>query len=153
VGNSSEPVEVVDGLRVLGCPIGSISFCQHFLHKALTQAKSDTTKLSTSLESLQTILRLYSICSVHKLTHLFGCDVIDTNFDNLHPDIHLWNSDLTDDFSQMTEGVITKRVPIEKNNPKEKFPGDPRALFWCHPFLLKMTPTSQSSQAGYEPGI
>jgi hypothetical protein len=58
---------------------------------------------------------------------------------------------IDNDIATVTD--FSERVPIEKNNPKEKFPGDPRALFWCHPFLLKMTPTSQSSQAGYEPGI
>jgi hypothetical protein len=105
--NGYDPVEVVDGLRVLGSPIGSHSFCQAFLQNALTTANNDATKLTTSLESLQTILRLYSVCTVHKLTHLFGCDVINSDLSSLPPDIHLWNSDLTDNFSRMTENILT----------------------------------------------
>ncbi|KAL7502262.1 hypothetical protein ACHAXN_000775, partial [Cyclotella atomus] len=102
-----EPVEVVDGLRVLGSPVGSPSFCQAFLHSALTKATNDATKITTSLDSLQTILRLYSVCTVHKLTHLFGCDVLNTDFTSLPRDIHLYNSNLTDNFSQMTETILT----------------------------------------------
>jgi hypothetical protein len=79
---------------------------QSFPHKALTQAKSDATKLSTIPESLQTILRLYSICNLQAHRPLRSCDVINTDFNALPPDIHLWNSKLTDEFSQMTEGLI-----------------------------------------------
>jgi hypothetical protein len=48
------PVEVMDGLRVLGAPIGSLTFCQDFLLKALAKAQSDANKLLANLEDLQT---------------------------------------------------------------------------------------------------
>jgi hypothetical protein len=75
--------------------------------KSLDNAKSDATKIASSLENLQTTLRLYSVCTVHKLTHLFGCDVTNTPISDLPPDIHLRNSNLTEEFSQMTQDDIT----------------------------------------------
>jgi hypothetical protein len=74
VNGLSVPVEVVDGLRVLGAPIGSLKFCQEFLLKALAKAQSDTKILLTNLEDVQTTLRLYSMCHVHsQQSHLFIC--------------------------------------------------------------------------------
>jgi hypothetical protein len=106
VGTALRPVEVTDGLRVLGSPIGSTSFCNSFLRKAFDKANADATKLTTSLDDLQTILRLYSTCTAHKLTHLLSCDVTNTPLEDLPRDIHLWNSELTDSFSRMTEEII-----------------------------------------------
>jgi hypothetical protein len=86
-----------------------LAFCNDFLLKTLSKAKKDATKISNSLESLQTVLQLYSVCTVHKLTHIFGCDVLKSSFDALSPDIYLWNSTtLNDEFSYiMTEEVLT----------------------------------------------
>jgi hypothetical protein len=109
VGDIFKHKEVTDGLPGLGCPIGSTSFCKAFLMKSLTNAKSDA-KIASSLESLQTILRLYCVCTVHKLTHLFGCNLINSTISQLPPDIHLWNGELTNEFSQMTEDVITNII-------------------------------------------
>jgi len=100
------PVEVTDGLRVLGAPVGSLSFCQSFLLKALSKAQTDATKLLSNLEDLQTTLRLYSMCTANKITHLFSHDVYNTELDDL-PDQHwLWNSELTDQFSSMTADLL-----------------------------------------------
>jgi hypothetical protein len=101
------PVEIVDGLRVLGAPIGSVKFCQQFLLKALSRAQSDATKLINNLEDLQTTLsRLFSTCTAHKITHLFAHDVYNTKFDELPNNFWLWNSDLTDKFSEMTADLL-----------------------------------------------
>jgi CDP-diacylglycerol pyrophosphatase len=54
---------ITDGLRVLGAPIGLTEFCQNFIMKALQRAQSDTTKLLTSLDDLQTTLRILSMCA------------------------------------------------------------------------------------------
>ena len=53
VNGLTVPVEVLDGLLVLGAPIGSLKFCQEFLIKA---PESDANKLLSNLEDLQTTL-------------------------------------------------------------------------------------------------
>ena len=73
------PVEVTDGLRILGIPIGSPAFCKTFILKQLQLAKSDSAKTLASLEDLQMVLRIYTKCTVHKLTHIFATDVLSTD--------------------------------------------------------------------------
>ena len=48
------PVEVLDGMRVLGAPIGSMEFCQAFIMKALQKA-----------EKALMISKLFFICTAH----------------------------------------------------------------------------------------
>ena len=71
-------VEVVDGLRVLGAPIGSPTFCATFLADALLKASADSKKILAGLDDVQSMVRVYNMCTTHKLTHLFGTDVIQT---------------------------------------------------------------------------
>jgi hypothetical protein len=106
VSGLSVPVEVTDGLRVLGAPVGSLQFCQSFLLKALSNAQSDANKLLSNLEDLQTTLRIYSMCTSNKFTHLFSHDVYNTELDELPEQHWLWNSDLTDQFSSMTAALL-----------------------------------------------
>jgi hypothetical protein len=87
VNGLTVPVEVLDGLLVLGAPIGSLKFCQEFLIKALAKAQSDANKLLFNLEDLQTTLRLYSMCTANKVTHLFAYDVYNTRHPMNYPTI------------------------------------------------------------------
>jgi hypothetical protein len=96
----------MDRLRVLGAPIGSTTFCQEFLLKAFSRAQSDAIKLVKNLEDLQTTLRLFSTCTAHKITHLFAHDVYNTDLGDLSDNYWLWNSKLTDKFSEMTANLI-----------------------------------------------
>eukprot|EP00956_Cyclotella_meneghiniana_P041000 scaffold211404_cov36-Cyclotella_meneghiniana.AAC.3 len=106
-------VEVTDGLRVLGAPIGSTSFCRNFLLSALSKAKADSSKILDGLDDVQSMVRVYSMCTVHKLTHLFGSDVINTAPDNLPTNYFLWNSNLTSEFSNMTNSFIQAAIGSE----------------------------------------
>jgi hypothetical protein len=106
INNVITPVEVTDGLPVLGAPIGCKSFCQDFLKKALSRAESDATKLTTHLEDLQTTLRLFSMCTAQKITHLFAHDVYNTSMEDLPDQLWLWNSAMTDQFSNMTADLL-----------------------------------------------
>ena len=71
-----DPVEVTNDLRVLGAPIGSKTFCEDFINKAMAKAESDADKIESGLEHLQTIMKIYSTFTVHKTTHLFPSNII-----------------------------------------------------------------------------
>ena len=106
VDGETKPVEVTTGLRVLGAPIGSAQFCKEFMLETMKKAKKDSEALLEHLEDAQTILRLYSVCTVHKLTHLFSSDVLNAPTDKLPPHYYLWDSDLSEEFSKMTENML-----------------------------------------------
>jgi hypothetical protein len=101
-------VEVTDGLRILGVPIGSKSFCQQFITNKLAGAQSDASKILNGLEDSQTMVQIYRQCTAHKLTHLFTSDVIaNADLDALPRHWHLWDSQLATDFRTMTEAFLT----------------------------------------------
>jgi hypothetical protein len=83
------PVEVCDGLRVFGAPIGSPDFCRAFISKILLQAKCDADKLLSSLDDVQMMVRLFSVCTVHHATHIFSSDVFNGNIQNLPNQFYL----------------------------------------------------------------
>ena len=72
----------------------------------LNNAKRDSQKLQSNLQDLQTILRIFSMCTANKVTHLFGCDVYNTPIQNLPSNFYLWDSDLTSQFSDMTNDIL-----------------------------------------------
>eukprot|EP00956_Cyclotella_meneghiniana_P037754 scaffold143726_cov74-Cyclotella_meneghiniana.AAC.5 len=111
------PVEVIDGLRVLGAPIGSQHFCRSFLQKALSKAKMDSEKILQGLDDVQSMARVYSMCTVHKLTHLFGSDVINAATSTLPNNYFLWDSDLTNGFSAMTNTFLQSAIQSEPLPP------------------------------------
>ena len=62
--------EEVNGLRVLGSPIGSLSFQRQFITDYLSQAKQDAIKLLAGLDDEQTILPLHmSLTSMKEKIH------------------------------------------------------------------------------------
>ena len=75
--------EVTTDLRVLGAPIGSTRYGNELLEKTMSNDEKDTSKLLTGLEDFQTAMGLFSQCTVHKITHLFSSDVLNTPHDKL----------------------------------------------------------------------
>eukprot|EP00956_Cyclotella_meneghiniana_P012688 scaffold18030_cov64-Cyclotella_meneghiniana.AAC.2 len=110
-------VEVVDGLRVLGAPIGSPTFCATFLANALQKASADSKKILAGLDDVQSMVRVYNMCTSHKLTHLFGTDVIQTPTELLPNNYFLWNSALTKGFSEMTDSFLQGAIESEPLPP------------------------------------
>jgi hypothetical protein len=76
------------------------------LIKKSKQRQSDATKLLTNLDDLQTTLRLFSMCTANKVTHLFAHDVYNTSQSELPDNFWLWESNLTNQFSIMTADLL-----------------------------------------------
>ena len=70
------PVELTEGCRLLGAPVGSARFARDFCFQRVAAAIADAHTLTTSVSDLQTRLRLFSQCTIHKLPHLLGYDVL-----------------------------------------------------------------------------
>ena len=101
-------LEETQGLRVLGVPLGSTSFCTSFIMDILSKAVSNSKALIDGLDSDQTILQLFKICTAHKMTHLFVADVLNNEFDDLPNHWHLYHSDMATAFNSMVEDVLSK---------------------------------------------
>ena len=117
VNGERVPVEVTDGLRVLGAPIGSPTFCKTFINDILKRAINDSNKLLSSLEDVQTMVRLFSVCTVHKTTHLFSSDVFNSPIQDLPNHFYLWDSSFADNFTQMVDSFISQVTHQEKLPP------------------------------------
>jgi len=99
----------VNGLRVLGSPIGSLSlsFQRQFITDYLSQAKQDAVKLLAGLDDEQTIL-LYHQCTTLRLNHLFPADVYAyANESNCtEQQWHTWDSPTSKAFDHLHNEVI-----------------------------------------------
>ena len=77
--------EVTTGLRILGQPLGSTTFSHSFFIDRLKANLEDSTKLTNNVPDPHTALRLFSQCTLHKLPHLLGSEVMycfsETNYE------------------------------------------------------------------------
>ena len=52
------PLEITDGIRVLGSPIGNPTFCKYFISKAMTKAQTHADTILKNLDNTQSVLQL-----------------------------------------------------------------------------------------------
>ena len=76
------PEEVTTGLRLLGQPLGSTAYASSFFEQRLKDNIADATKLLDKVPDLHTALGLFAQCTLHKLPHLLGSEVMYC-FDNV----------------------------------------------------------------------
>eukprot|EP00984_Skeletonema_dohrnii_P016248 scaffold7173_cov81-Skeletonema_dohrnii-CCMP3373.AAC.1 len=105
---NSQMHEEVNGLRVLGSPIGSDDFQAKFIEDYLSNAQQDAANLLCGLEDDQTILQLYRQCTTQRLNHLFPADVYAhaTNSNCPPSRWHQWDSPTTKAFDELNKNVI-----------------------------------------------
>jgi len=66
----------VDGLHILGIPIGSQAFCQNFIKEQVAKMDANATVSLSVRNDFQTQLQLFKTCTSHNITHLFAADVL-----------------------------------------------------------------------------
>ena len=69
-------VEITDGLRILGQPLGSRTYALSFFDARLKENLLDATKLLNTVTDHHTALRLFIQCTLCKLPHLLGLEVL-----------------------------------------------------------------------------
>lgn len=111
---NGSPHEECNGLRILGIPVGSPSFCQQFISDALATTTSRSSIIVDKLESRQTIMQVFKQCTSHKLTHLFPYDVISsfTTTSTLPQHWNTWESPFTRQYDSLIQSIIS---PITSN--------------------------------------
>ena len=86
------PHEITDGIRVLGTPVGNATFSRHFISQAMDKVREHSKTILDRLHSRQSALQLYKFCASHKMTHLFGADVLAVR--DYPRNWNTWDSDL-----------------------------------------------------------
>ena len=64
------------GLRLLGQSLGSTSFVHSFFADHLQANMEDSAKLVDSVSEPHTAIRLFAQCTLHKLPHIMGYEVM-----------------------------------------------------------------------------
>ena len=104
----SEYTEEVNGLRVLGVPIGNKTYCTSFIMKIMRKAAESSEALQSALDDDQSLLQLFKICTANKMTHLFTSDVLNADDEDLPHNWNLWSSGMTEAFNSMIEDILSK---------------------------------------------
>ena len=51
---------------------------------------------------------MFKTCTIHKMTHLYASDVITEGVTNLLNNWHLWRSEMSDEFTNMTNSFLSE---------------------------------------------
>ena len=97
--------------------IGSSNFCNTFLMKAISKAKDATHKIINGLSDLQTKLCLFSVCTVHKLTHLFAYDLYTNCSNGLPNNWFCWDGAFNGEFTEMIN-IIFENITQTSGMPQ-----------------------------------
>ena len=99
------PLEITDGIRILGSLVGNPTLCKDFISKAMAKAQAHADTILNKLDNKQSVLQLFKFCTAYKLTHLFSADVLTTTN---HPrNWNTWDSDLCSDFNSMIYQLLS----------------------------------------------
>mmetsp|Transcript_18973 Transcript_18973/g.34190 ORF Transcript_18973/g.34190 Transcript_18973/m.34190 type:complete len:1170 (+) Transcript_18973:5063-8572(+) len=69
-------VELQSGYRLLGAPVGSAQFAMEFFDQQLLAVETNAAALTARVPNLQTRLRLFAQCTIQKVPHLLGAEVM-----------------------------------------------------------------------------
>ena len=95
-------------MRLLGQPLGSAAYAKTFFQKKMEENSQDAEKLLDAVPDLQTALRLYSQCTLHKLPHLLGAEVMYTHTQQAPERWDKWEGPLVEGIGKMTERFLSR---------------------------------------------
>ena len=104
----SIPMEIVTGIRLLGQPLGSLSFARSFFAQRLQENMADATKLLETVSDHQTALRLFAQCTLHKLPHLLGSEVLYCHTPTANEQWDDWTGPLATGINSMVSSFLSK---------------------------------------------
>ena len=96
--------EITTGTRLLGFPIGSMTFADGYLNLATEELQTNTTRLQHRLTDLQTQGMLYRSCAIASASYRLAADVYHHFQTNAHPSIFDWQpTPFTNAFRHITK--------------------------------------------------
>ena len=113
----SLPVEITDGLRILGQPLGSRTYALSFFNAQLKENLLDATKLFNTITDHHTALRLFIQCTLHKLPHLLGSEVLYCFAESSYNGWNEWIGPLSVEIDRMVEASLAKLTQRSSLNP------------------------------------
>ncbi len=75
ITNNSLPVELLDGSKLLGTPIGSYSFAHEFYKEQILAVTTALNNLTQNITDIHTHQKLFTTCTIQKLPHLLDSNV------------------------------------------------------------------------------
>ncbi|KAL7531115.1 hypothetical protein ACHAWF_003634, partial [Thalassiosira exigua] len=100
--------EVMSGLRLLGQPVGSSNFATEFNALQMEANKADAEALFRTVPDRHTALRLFTQCTLHRLPHLLGSEVLYAHDPTVRQQWDAWVSPLSESIDTMADGFIAK---------------------------------------------
>ena len=104
----SSRVEVTTGLRLLGQPLGLVTFAKQFFIDRLKANLADSSRLLEVVPDPHTALRLFSQCTLHKLPHLLGSEVMYYFQESTYERWSDWTGPLSVGIDQMVNAFLAK---------------------------------------------
>jgi hypothetical protein len=101
------PVELTEGFRLLGIPVGSPTFVTKFINEKLNEIQKQTNTIHSSIHDPQTRYKIFCECTLQKIPHLLLTDVLynlDTN-DSTQP-FTSWNGPLVQATNQIVRSFL-----------------------------------------------
>ena len=90
------PVELTQGYRLLGTPVGSITFAIEYINEKLEEIQQQTDAIHLAISDPQTRYKIFMECTIQKLPHLLLTDVLYNHDPNdTSQDFNHWNGPLT----------------------------------------------------------
>ena len=117
---TTSAIELTEGFRLLGTPVGSATFARTFFDDQLKATELEARRLTERIPDLQTRLKLFSQCTIHKLPHLLDADVMHNHTPEFENDQwYNWNGYLTEGidniiktfFKHLLDIPITDEIP------------------------------------------
>ena len=118
--NTTTPIELTSGFRVLGTPVGSKEFAREFYIDQLTNVRAGISSMTDVILDTQTKLKLFSNCIIQKLPHLLDSEIMhfyptddDANFQQWYN----WAGELTNEMDLITTSFFKHLLSIPASEP------------------------------------
>ena len=114
---SSTPIEITDGFRLLGTPVGSTAFAHTFYDEQLKITETEARQLTERIPDLHTRLKLFAQYTINKLPHLLDSDVMHNHtpdFDNAQ--WYNWNGYLTQGIDNIIHSFFKHLLDIPSSD-------------------------------------
>ncbi len=116
--NTTMPEEITDGFRLLGTPIGSTSFINEYFLQQLHTVNKQCILLTQQISDLQTHIKLFNTCTLQKLPHLLGSNIMHNLPNDFNPSLwQSWNGPLTQGINQLINTFL-QQLSTTDNNPE-----------------------------------